>query len=134
MPVARLAAFDCVEGPMIVTADISEYQVRFRAVEAYTSDRAVIYGRSADKKTELLIAFRGEGEAMGEARIDTLPSGINRVITYFPLNMFANLHHILQTEKPITLYANNNNDYTQVTFGTGQEPVGEEEDGDWFWS
>jgi hypothetical protein len=119
---------------MIVTATISEYSVRFRQVESYTSDRVIIYCRSADERTEILILFRGEGETIGEARIDNLPVGIDRVIVYFPLSMFANIHHILQTEKPITLYANNNNDYTQVSFGTGQEAVGEEEDGGWIWS
>lgn len=35
---------------MIVTATISTYQVRFRHVESYTSDRAVIYCRSTDEK------------------------------------------------------------------------------------
>ena len=117
---------------MIVTATMSSYEVRFRHVESYAAS-AVIYCRSADERTQLLIAFYGEDESIGNARIDNLPSGINRVVVYFPLSMFASLHHIFQTEKPITLYANNNNNYTQVSFGTGQEAVGEEEDGGWSW-
>ncbi|HJR88083.1 MAG TPA: hypothetical protein VJ930_10555 [Acidimicrobiia bacterium] len=119
---------------MILSATISTYQVRFRHVESYTSDRAAIYCRSDDERTQLLIVFYGEGEAIREARVDNLPSGINRVVVSFPLSMLRDIHHILQTEKPITLYANNNNDYTQVTFGTGDESVGEEEDGGWIWN
>ena len=119
---------------MIVAATISTYEVRFRQVESYTSDRAAIYCHSADERTQLLIAFYGEAETISKARIDNLPTGINRVVVFFPLSMFASIHHILQTEKPITLYANNNNNYTQVSFGSGQESVGEEEDGGWSWA
>jgi hypothetical protein len=119
---------------MIVSGTISDYQVAFHQVESHTSDRAVIYGRSADGGTQLLVAFRGEGETIDKARIDNLPSGVNRIVVYFPLSMFANIHHILQTEKPIVLYANNGNDYTRVSFGTAQETVGEEEGGGWIWS
>ena len=69
---------------------------------------------------------------MGKARIDTLntPTVKTRVVTFFPISMFYSVYRVLQTEKPITLYANDSNDYTQVVFGTrtdALEPIGEEE-------
>lgn len=119
---------------MIIDTTLSSYAVRLRCVQNYTGDRAQIYAYSPNKDVELLIAFQREGEQVGTARIDTLP-GVYRVITFFPLDMLASIHHLFQTEKPITLYANNNNNYTQVVLGTGTEPIGEEERrGVWPWS
>ena len=120
---------------MIVETTIASYAVRLRSVQNYSHGKAYIYGYSPDKKTQLLIAFQGDSEEVGSSRIDSLPSGRVRVVVYFPLSMLETIHHVLQTEKPIELYANNNNNYTQVVFGTGTEklePVGEEEDGG-FW-
>lgn len=119
---------------MIVTAVLSSYRVRFRHVQSYETDRAAIYCRSEDDRTQLLMAFyrKSDGEAIRKARIDVLPGGTRRVVVFFPMDMFRAIHHTLQTEGPITLYANDSNDYTQVTFGTGEESVGEEEDAGWF--
>ena len=113
---------------MIVNTEISKYTIAFRCVQAYATDKAQIYCYSPNGRTELLIIFQIETEEIGKARIDSLPIGMTRVVTYFPMSMFENIYHVLQTEKPIRLYANNNNNYTQVLFGTEiREPVGEEE-------
>ena len=117
---------------MIVDTELTSYSVRFRCVQSYTTDRAQIYCYSANRDTQLLIAFQSEGETVGKARIDTLntPTVKTRVVTFFPIIMFYSVYRVLQTEKPITLYANDSNDYTQVVFGTrtdALEPIGEEE-------
>ncbi len=117
---------------MIVDTTLTNYTVGFRCVQSYTSGRAHIYCYSANRDTQLLIAFQSEGETVGKARIDSLntPTVKTRVVVYFPINLFDNVYRVLQTEKPIRLYANNSNDYTQVKFGTRTdilEPIGEEE-------
>jgi hypothetical protein len=119
---------------MIIDTTLASYSIRLRCVQNYSADKAMILCYSPDKKTELRIIFQGESEEVGTARIDTFPAlpGRARVVVFFPLSMLRTIHHVLQTEKPIRLYANNNNDYTQVSFGTGTEepePVGEEERG-----
>ena len=109
---------------MIISKTISTYQVRFRQSQNYATDRASISCHSADQNTQLLIVFIGDDEEVGMARIDNLPLGRNRIVVYFPMSMFSMIHHVLQSEKPITVYANNNNDYTRVVFGSGDEPIG----------
>ena len=117
---------------MIVDTQLTSYTVRFRCIQTVTTGRAQIYCYSANRDTELIIAFQSEGEAVGKARIDALntPTVKTRVVVYFPISMFDSIYRVLQTEKPIALYANDSNDYTQVGFGTRTdtlEPVGEEE-------
>jgi tRNA A37 methylthiotransferase MiaB len=112
---------------MIIQTTIASYDVNLRCVQNYSTDKASISCYSPNKRTELLIIFQSESEEVGTARIDELPSGNVRIVVYFPMSMFGSIHHVLQTEKPIQLYANNSNNYTQVNFGTGTEPVGEEE-------
>ena len=116
---------------MIVQGTLSTYTIRLRSVQNDPPE-PLIFCYSADKKLQLWIIFQGESEEAGTARIDTFPAipGLVRVLVFFPLSMFGNIHHLLQTEKPITLNANNNNDFTQVSFGTASdqlEPIGEEE-------
>lgn len=115
---------------MIIDTTLTSYVVRFRCVRNQSSDRAQIYCYSPNMDTELVIAFQSEGEQAGNAKIDTLANGRRRVTTYFPLHMFAPIHHVLQTEEPITLYATDSNNYTQVSLGTATgapEPIGEGE-------
>jgi hypothetical protein len=112
---------------MIVQTTITSYTVTLTCIQNYSTGKAYIDAYSANGDTELLIAFQIESEEVGDARIDTLSDGRVRVVAWFPMSMFRNIHHVLQTEKPIRLYANNNNNYTQIYFGTGAEPVGEEE-------
>lgn len=111
---------------MIIQKTLTSYKVRFSQHPNITV-RATIYCYSADKKTELLISFDDrEVEAM--PRIDNLPEGNVRIVVQYPTNMLQFVQHILQTERPINVYASNNNNYTQVHFGTSDvEPIGEEE-------
>lgn len=117
---------------MIVSGKLSTYKVRFSQNQNYRTGRAYIDCYTNDKKIQLLIAFyQPEHESINSARIDNLPSSRIRIVVFFPMHMFKNIHYILQTEKPINVYANNNNDYTQVRFGSEDELIGEEE-GSWF--
>jgi hypothetical protein len=62
---------------MIVEATITKYKIRFRHVQAYTTETAAIYCSSADNRTELLIICYNEDQERINARIDSLPSGVN---------------------------------------------------------
>ncbi len=118
---------------MIVSGIISTYKIRFSQTQNYTHNRSSIYCFSQDRKIQILIVFYLEHESISIARIDELGSLGKRIVVYFPMSMFDSIHKTLQTEKPFSVYANNNNDYTQVVFGTKDEQVGEEEDEGVFW-
>ena len=115
---------------MILETTLTSYSITYRCVQNYRSNYVTITCKSENERISLLIVFieeSKEDDPPPYARIDSLPRGSSRVVVYYPLSMLQSIHHTLQTEKPIRLYANNNNDYTQVVFGTSQEPSGEEE-------
>lgn len=68
-----------------------------------------------------LISFHGPGQELHEPRIS-----LGRIYMHFPIERFADVLHIIQTEKPLELCFNDAGGWASI-LTQGMEPVGEQE-------